>query len=84
MDCIPAIPSFPSSHLTLQGQSPSSWSCLLLTSKVPAAPVIDLEAHRGGQQVGVCHASSFAQQASQPVGHTGGRVAGSLLDSDPD
>lgn len=83
MDCIPAIPSFPASHLTVQGQSPS-WSCLLLKSKVPAAPVVDFEAHRGRQQVGVCHASGFAQQASQPVGHTGGRVAGSLLDSDSD
>ena len=25
VDCTPAIPSFPSSHLTVQGQSPSSW-----------------------------------------------------------
>lgn len=30
------------------------------------------------------HTSGSAQQASQPVGDTGGRVAGSLLGSDTD
>lgn len=52
--------------------------------KVPAAPTKDFEAHLGGQQVAPHHAPRSAEQAHQPMGHAGGSVAGSLLDTDAD
>lgn len=52
--------------------------------KVPAATAKGFRAHVGGHEVALHHAPRSAQQACQPMGHTGGSVAGSLLGSDTD
>lgn len=50
--------------------------------KVPAATAKGFRAHIGGHEVVLHHSPRSAQQASQPMGHTGGSVARSLLGSD--
>lgn len=52
--------------------------------KVPAATAEGFRAHIGGHEVALHHTSRSAQQACQPMGHTGGSVASSLLGSDAD
>lgn len=52
--------------------------------KLPAAPAEGFGAHIGGHKVVLHHTSGSAQQAGQPMGHTGGSVAGSFLGSDTD
>lgn len=52
--------------------------------KVPAATAKGFRTHIGGHEVVLHHAPGSAQQACQPMGHTGGSVAGSLLGGDAD
>lgn len=52
--------------------------------KVSTATTIGIDTHIGGLKVALHHTPRSAQKACQPVCHTGGSVAGSLLDSDTD
>lgn len=52
--------------------------------KVSTATTKGIGAHIGGHEVALHHAPRSAQQVCQPMGYTGGSVAGSLLGSDTD
>ena len=54
----------------------------VLTSFTGAAPAKGFRAHVGGHKVALYHTPRSAEQACQPMGHTGGSVAGPLLGSD--
>ena len=78
----PQIPSPPTQRKRAVTFFLESLSCSGM--KVPAATAKGFGAHVGGHKVVLHNTSRSAQQACQPMGHTGGSVAGSLLGSDAD